>query len=418
MLTVKGKYNTARIMTNGEVDEATLEQVRTMCNLKSLQESNIVIMPDCHAGAGCTIGTTMTIHDAVIPNFVGVDIGCGVRAVQIAGDVDLEKLDRVIREKIPCGFAVHDEPDESDDSNDEDDYTSDLYMKAFTILLDTWCKEHVDTDRACRSLGTLGGGNHFIELDCDSYGHYWLVVHTGSRCLGKQVADYYQDLAYRTCNKHDFSVEIEKLKQEGRQREINDYIKRHKEAPVPKEYAHLSGRNMMLYLDDMTTCQEYAAANRKEICNIIIDAMGWQAITQIDTPHNYIDPRDVILRKGAVAARGNEFLVIPMNMRDGTLLCVGKENTAWNASAPHGAGRVMSRAKAKESISMETYEKSMEGIYSSSVCEGTKDEAPMAYKPAEIIKDAITNLEGGAVTIVDVLKPVYNFKASDKEESK
>ena len=414
MLTVKGKYNTARIMTNCEVDEATLEQVRTMCNLKSLQESNIVIMPDCHAGAGCTIGTTMTIHDAVIPNFVGVDIGCGVRAVQIAGDVDLEKLDRVIREKIPCGFAVHNEPD---DSNNEGDYASALYMEASTIFLYTWCKEHVDTDRACRSLGTLGGGNHFIELDRDSYGRYWLVVHTGSRCLGKQIADYYQDLAYRTCNKHDFSAEIEKLKQEGRQQEINDYIKRHKEAPVPKEYAHLSGRNMEMYLDDMTACQEYAAANRKEICNIIIDAMRWRAVAQIDTPHNYIDPHDVILRKGAVAARGNEFLVIPMNMRDGTLLCVGKENAAWNASAPHGAGRVMSRAKAKESISMETYEKSMSGIYSTSVCEHTKDEAPMAYKSAETIKDAITNIEGGAVTIVDVLKPVYNFKASDKEES-
>ena len=414
MLTLKGKYNTARIMTNCEVDEATLEQVRTMCNLKSLQDSNIVIMPDCHAGTGCTIGTTMTIHDAVIPNFVGVDIGCGVRAVQIAGDVDLEKLDRVIREKIPCGFAVHNEPD---DSNDENDYTSNLYMKAFTVLLDIWCKEHVNTDRACRSLGTLGGGNHFIELDRDSYGRYWLVVHTGSRCLGKQIADYYQDLAYRTCNKHDFSAEIEKLKQEGRQQEINDYIKRHKEAPVPKEYAHLSGRNMEMYLDDMTACQEYAAANRKEICNIIIDAMRWRAVAQIDTPHNYIDPHDVILRKGAVAARGNKFLVIPMNMRDGTLLCVGKENAAWNASAPHGAGRVMSRAKAKESISMETYEKSMSGIYSTSVCEHTKDEAPMAYKSAETIKDAITNIEGGAVTIVDVLKPVYNFKASDKEES-
>lgn len=403
MSVIVGKYNAAAILSSMEVDEATVHQVAEMCDLKSLRHERIIIMPDCHAGAGCVIGTTMTVSDAVIPNYVGVDIGCGVLAAHIQPtDVDFEKLDLVIRHYIPSGFSVREAGKE-------------IAAAQTQALLDQLlCKEHVDMQRALCAMGTLGGGNHFIELDQDKQsGSLYLMVHTGSRYLGKQVADYYQTLAYKTCNRESVSEGIRMLKQQGREQEIEAYVKACRAEKVPKSYAHLSGQPMQDYLHDMAICQQYAEMNRQTIVRIICDHMGWKQLKTIDTKHNYIDMERHMLRKGAVSAGYGERLVIPMNMRDGTLLCEGLGNSLWNFSAPHGAGRIMSRAKARETIPMETYAESMSGIHTSSVCEGTKDEAPMAYKPMEAVTSAIQQMAGGTVKIISILKPVYNFKASE-----
>ena len=378
-------------------DEAK-EQIRKLALHPVSDCSKIRIMPDAHAGAGCTIGTTMTITDRVCPNLVGVDIGCGMFAVNLGKvEIDYAKLDGFIRANIPSGMMIRTEPAE--------------YFDFSGIRC-----PNADTKRAQLSLGTLGGGNHFIEIDKDSCGYLWLVIHTGSRHLGLEVANYYQDLAYKamTAPPADLvKTVVEELKAQGRHSEIQAKLEsikaERKKSVIDKDLTFLTGSDLNDYLNDMGIVQEFAKANREAIAKQIMGAMGLSSVRQFHTIHNYIDLQNKILRKGAVSAQSGEELVIPMNMRDGVFLCVGLGNPDWNYSAPHGAGRIMSRKKAKETISAEEYQLSMEGIFTTSVGYGTIDEAPMAYKDAEEIRKLIQPTCG----VVDIMKPQYNFKASE-----
>lgn len=402
MKELTGTYGSAKIFTD-LVEEKALAQISTLLNQEFVTGSKIRIMPDVHAGAGCTIGTTMTITDKVCPNLVGVDIGCGMHVVNMGNvSLDLAKLDRFIRDYIPSGFNIRTEPH---------DYIGFTYLKTLR------CGNHVDLNRARLSLGTLGGGNHFIEIDVDDDGNTYLVVHTGSRHLGLEVAGYYQKLAEdQVCCKDKESIEnlIETLKGEGRHREIQMAIERRKRltSDIPKELSYISGALFEDYIYDMHLIQNYAAMNR---CAIVDDIMNYMEIedylvlNEFETVHNYIDTDDMILRKGAVSAKAGERLLIPINMRDGSLICVGKGNPDWNYSAPHGAGRLMSRAEARKTFSVEAFKDAMDGIYTTSVSEETLDECPMAYKPIESIIDNI----GDTVEIEKIIRPVYNFKAGE-----
>lgn len=405
MFEVRGRFNTASVFAE-TVDNETMSQIVEMCNLESLKNERIAIMPDCHAGKGCTIGTTMTVKDAVIPAMVGVDIGCGVLTTTLPEMyIDFDELDNVIRGCIPCGQNVH-----SDWPN------TDFSSEAIHRLYDLRCRDNVDINRAMLSIGTLGGGNHFIEVDRnENSGIPCLMVHSGSRYLGKQIAEYYQDLAARTCNSYDHRALIAQLKAAGKEKEISGILKANKRERIPHDLAHLTGELMNAYLHDMQIAQWYAAVNRYVITQRIAVCMGWDQdeMRSFNTVHNYIAPPErkggsYTLRKGAVAANRNERLVIPLNMRDGALLCVGKGNKAWNCSAPHGAGRLLSRGKAKNTLTMDEYRKAMAHVWSTSVVESTIDEAPMAYKPADEIIAAI----GDTVEIAARLIPLYNFKAS------
>lgn len=396
MKELKGKYATAKIFTD-LVDEKSIEQVKTLLDQEFVSGSKIRMMPDIHAGAGCTIGTTMTVGDSICPNLVGVDIGCGMLTVRLSSlcNMDLEKLDRVIRKYIPAGFNVRDEAHA-------------LYMN--TRVGELLCFDSVDVDRAKRSLGTLGGGNHFIEIDRDDTGYYYLVIHTGSRHLGVEVASYYQDWAYESMrqaykNNRDFAIKA--LKENGMEREIQQVLKNLEDTKPVKELCSVGGLLFDSYIHDMKIVQEYAKWNRLAIANEILLHMEWNELFSFETVHNYIDTYDMILRKGAVSAKEEEILLIPMNMRDGSLICRGKDNPDWNYSAPHGAGRLYGRMEAKRRFSVEEYRESMDGIFTTSVGDGTLDECPMAYKPMEAIVDNI----GDTVDILKVIKPVYNFKA-------
>lgn len=376
-------------------DEA-YKQIEKICNYEPYLNLNIRIMPDAHAGKGCVIGTTIKIEDKVTPNLVGVDIGCNMYVAELSGiDPDLVKLDDFIRKNIPSGFNIRNEP---------------IYH--FSQLDRLYCIDHVDKNRALRSIGTLGGGNHFIELNRGGNGNIFLVVHTGSRHLGVEVCNYYQELAYKELSdkSNDVKSLIKRLKSEGRERDIQKELKSLKREPVDKDLAYLDGVNFEKYLNDMMIVQYFATRNSEQIVLDILSGMKWRDNLEdcFYTRHNYIDVENMILRKGAVSAKKGERLIIPMNMRDGSLICIGKGNPDWNYSAPHGAGRLMSRAKAKEQISMDDFKDSMNGIYTTSVCESTIDEAPQAYKPMEEIISAI----GDTVDIVDIIKPIYNFKAS------
>ena len=359
--------------------------------------SKVRIMPDVHAGAGCTIGTTMTITDKVCPNLVGVDIGCGMLAINLGvKKLDFEKLDKIIRWKVPSGFNTHPVP---------------IAM----FELDGIRCPVVDKIRAKKSIGTLGGGNHFIEVGKAKNGELWLVIHTGSRHLGLEVANYYQNLAWKDISEpssEDVSSVVCKLIAEGRQMEIKDTLaelKRKKADCGPKELAYLSGAHMDDYLHDMDIVQRYAEKNREVIADLILKGLGIRGVQRFTTVHNYIDMEAKILRKGAVSAKKSEMLLIPMNMRDGSLICLGKGNDDWNQSAPHGAGRLMSRRKAKETIALADYKDSMNGVYSTCISEDTLDEAPDAYKDMKEIMACIKP----TCSVVDTIKPVYNFKASD-----
>ena len=374
------------------------EQIRKLAQHPVSDGSKIRIMPDAHAGAGCTIGTTMTITDRVCPNLVGVDIGCGMFAVNLGRiDLDYSKLDKVIRSQIPSGILIRSEPIQ------DFDFHGLRCPKA-------------NIERAKLSLGTLGGGNQFIEIDKDSCGYLWLIIHSGSRHLGLEVANYYQELAYKTMTAPPadlIKTVVEELKAQGRHSEIQAKLESIKEerkkSAGDKDLAFLTGVELDDYLNDMGIVQEFAKANREAIAKQIMSAMGLSSVRQFHTIHNYIDLQNKILRKGAVSAQGGEDLVIPMNMRDGVFLCVGLGNPDWNYSAPHGAGRIMSRKKARETISAEDYVNSMEGIFTTSVGYGTIDEAPMAYKNAEEIRKLIQPTCG----VIDLMKPQYNFKASE-----
>ena len=374
------------------------DQIKKLANYYAYDASQIRVMPDCHAGKGCTVGTTMTLHGKVTPNLVGVDIGCSVLGVKIKNwrDIDLKKFDDTIRKFVPSGFDIHKIP-----------------WTTFKRLEELLCFGQVDLERAILSIGTLGSGNHFISLEySEKTDDCYLLIHTGSRHLGVQVAKFYQDLAFKKLNemsqiKKDL---ITKLKAEGREKDIQDELKKIQKPKCDKELAHLEGADFNNYIHDMEICQEYASLNRKTIAEIILKKMKLQSDGMIETMHNYIDTKNMVLRKGAVSAQKDEVLIIPMNMRDGSLICKGKGNSDWNYSAPHGAGRIMSRSKAKELVSLDEYKKSMEGIFTTSVDEGTVDEAPMVYKPIEEIMRCIEP----SVEILDVIKPIYNFKASEK----
>ena len=375
------------------------DQVKRLANYEPYLNSTIRIMPDAHAGKGCTVGTTMTLHGMVTPNLVGVDIGCGMLVInlghnQFNGEPDLKKLDEVIHKFVPAGFEIHNQA-----------------WTKFNKLDDLLCRNSVDLQRAVLSIGTLGGGNHFIELDKSETGDYMLVIHTGSRYLGKQVCEFYQNLAYKKLNEMG-SIKAElvkKLKAEGREKDINDELKKVQKPSASKELAHLTGNDFNNYIYDMEIVQEYAVLNRRTIANIILQKMGWKEISSFETIHNYIDTKNMILRKGSVSAQKDEMLIIPINMRDGSLICIGKGNPDWNWSAPHGAGRLLSRSKAKQAITMDEYEKSMEGIYTTTVNTSTLDESPMAYKPMDEIIECIEP----TVNVIEVIKPIYNFKAGE-----
>lgn len=404
MFEIKGKVNTA-ICYATVVDDSAIEQIRRMCDYELTAGSKVRIMPDVHAGKGCTIGTTMTVFDKVCPNIVGVDIGCGMYTVKLnEKEMDFPRIDEACHD-IPSGMNVWTEATEHFD------------------LTSLCCYRSLhDTERLERSLGTLGGGNHFIEIDQAADGTYYLVIHSGSRNLGKQVAEIYQQLAIDLhMGKEDYFRQRDEIirtyKESGRQAEIQYALKKLKNDfetrafYVPKELCWLHGQYLQDYLHDVQICQQFAKRSREKMAEIIMERNGMTAAEAFHTIHNYIDVDEMILRKGAIAAHKGEKVLIPINMRDGSVLAVGKGNPEWNNSAPHGAGRVMSRGKAKESLDIEAYKASMEGIYTTSVNKSTIDEAPMAYKSLDAIIDVIRD----AVDIVDIMKPVYNFKAAEED---
>ena len=400
MITLNGKYAVVKVFTD-VVDEESISQVINLANQEFVIGSQIRMMPDIHSGAGCTIGTTMTIKDKVVPNLVGVDLGCGMETVILKEkDIDLEQLDKVIRENVPSGFNIRDKAHSLVKNID---------------LQGLRCLQNINLDRAEKSIGTLGGGNHFIEVDKDDEGILYLIVHSGSRHLGVEIASYYQKLAYEQlnqCSKDDIQALVANLKAAGKQRQIETEIKKlknTKRTSIPKDMAYLEGRTFDDYIHDMRIAQHFAMLNRKAIVDVIIQKMGLHITDEFTTIHNYIDLDNMVLRKGAVSAQKDERLLIPINMRDGSLICIGKGNPDWNYSAPHGAGRLMSRAKAKEIFDVGEFQKEMDGIYTTSVCYGTLDECPMAYKPIDTILDNIID----TVDVVKIIKPIYNFKASD-----
>lgn len=372
MIELRGKYNVAKIFTD-VVDEASISQLMLLLNQEFVAGSKIRLMPDIHAGMGCTIGTTMTISDKIVPNLVGVDIGCGMETIQIKEKhMELQKLDKLIYEKIPSGFNVREK--------------THRYLEKIN-LEDLYCYKHIDTRRAEKSLGTLGGGNHFIEADKDDEGNIYVVIHSGSRHLGLEVANFYQEEGYKALNGTDKNI---------------------KRTNVPRQLAYVSFELFDQYIHDMKIVQEYARLNRQAMTDEIVKGMKIHVTEQFTTIHNYIDTEAMILRKGAVSAKKGERLLIPINMRDGSLICTGKGNEDWNQSAPHGAGRLMSRSAAKESFTVSEFKNQMKGIYTTSVNKDTLDECPMAYKGMEDIVDNI----GDTVDVEKVIRPIYNFKAS------
>lgn len=400
MIEINGLHNTAKSFCT-TLEETAAKQIKSVCDQEAFKDSKIRIMPDVHAGMGCTIGTTMTITDKVVPGMVGVDIGCGMETVHIAEkDIDFDMLDTLIRKEIPCGFDIRKEPHPLNDEID---------------LGELRCAEYVNLARARRSIGTLGGGNHFIEVDRDDKGELYIVVHSGSRHLGHQACDYYQEqgrLALWGGAWYQVKELIAKYKAEGREQEIQpmiDSLTKEHEIPVPKDLAYVEGRLFDDYIHDMKLIQKFAVLNRKAMMDVIISGMGLTKLDEFTTIHNYIDTDAMILRKGSVSAKLGEKLLIPINMRDGSLICVGKGNEDWNCSAPHGAGRIMSRKQAFAKLSMDEYKKEMQGIYSTCVVRDTLDESPMAYKSMdEIVENIAPTAE-----IINIIKPIYNFKAAE-----
>lgn len=402
LMEIKGKVNTAVCYASVVEDEA-IEQIRRMCDYEFTEGSKIRIMPDVHAGKGCTIGTTMTVHDKAVPNVVGVDIGCGMYTVELGkAPVDFEKFDEAAH-FIPSGRNIWDGRQERFDLTG---------LRCYRSLKNTKWLE--------RSLGTLGGGNHFIEIDEAADGTKYLVIHSGSRNLGKQVAELYQQLAIDLNKGIGEYLEareeiIRTYKEQGRRSEIQEALNKLKwdkenlEPDIPADLCFLSGKYLEDYLHDVEICQSFARRNREKMAEVLLQRTGMSGSNAFHTIHNYIDTDEMILRKGAIAAHAGEKVLIPINMRDGSILATGRGNPEWNYSAPHGAGRVMSRTTAKNSLSMEEYRETMKGIYTTSVTESTLDEAPMAYKSLEDIIDVVS----GTVDVIEVLKPVYNFKAAE-----
>jgi len=366
MTTVTGKHNTAICYTN-ELEAVSYEQIKSVCDREEFANCKIRIMPDVHAGMGCTIGTTMTILDKIVPGMVGVDIGCGMETIKLAEkEIDFAALDALIRKQVPSG---------SDVRKNHHPFNDQIDLTRLKIA------DKVKLERAQRSIGTLGGGNHFIEVGRSQGGDMYLVIHSGSRHLGTEVANYYQNEACKTLRDTD----------------------------CPKDLAYVSSNLFNDYIHDMKITQAFATLNRKAMAEVIIRGMKFTEVERFTTIHNYIDTDTMILRKGAVSAKKGEKLLIPINMRDGSLICVGKGNDNWNQSAPHGAGRLMSRTAALKQLSLDDYKAEMAGVFSTSVSRKTLDEAPMAYKP---IEEIINNIDPTA-DIIEKIRPVYNFKASE-----
>ena len=399
---IAGKVSTAICYARVIEDEA-INQIRRMCDYEFTAGAKIRIMPDVHAGAGCTIGTTMTITDKAVPNIVGVDIGCGMFTVKLGrDDIDFARFDEAAH-YVPSGFNVWEGRQERFDLT---------RLKCYRNLK--------DSRRIERSLGTLGGGNHFIEIDRSTDGTHYLVIHTGSRNLGVQVATHYQHIAIELAQgKEDYFRQRDEIirtyKEQGRRTEIQGALQalkwEAKQNDIPEDLCWLYGEYLADYLHDITICQEFARRNREKIAEVLLSRTGLTGVESFHTIHNYIDTDEMILRKGAIAAHDGELVLIPINMRDGSVLARGKGNPEWNYSAPHGAGRIMSRTAARETLNLEEYRASMQGVYTTSVNAGTLDESPMAYKSLDDIIDVI----GETVDVIEVMKPVYNFKAADSD---
>lgn len=402
MIEIIGKYNTAYCYTD-IIDPSAYSQILLTCNYKEFEDCKIRIMPDVHAGKGCTIGTTMTITDKVVPNMVGVDIGCGMYTVALGNaDIDLAAFDEIAH-SIPTGRSVWDGRVEKFDLTE---------LKCYRSL--------DDAGRLMRSLGTLGGGNHFIEIDADQNDEKYLIIHSGSRNLGTQVARHYQKIAVDlNRGKEEFFKKKEEIiatyKAQKRKKEIEPALKklemewRRKIPTMPEDLCYLYGEYMADYIHDIDICQQFATRNREKMAEILLGKAGLKAKSAFHTVHNYIDVKEMILRKGSVSAKEGEILLIPINMRDGSLICKGKGNAEWNFSAPHGAGRLLSRSSANESLTMAEYEEQMKGIYTTCVNYSTLDESPMAYKN---IEDIVSNI-GPTAEIIAHIKPIYNFKAAE-----
>ena len=400
MIQINGKYNTAVCFCE-TLEEKAAEQIRTVCDQEYFKENKIRIMPDVHAGKGCTIGTTMTIKDKIVPAMVGVDIGCGMETVKLLEkEIDFDKLDKLIRNEIPCGMEIREMPHP---------YASEI------DLAELRCADQVNLVRAERSIGTLGGGNHFIEVDKNDAGELYLVVHSGSRHIGNEVANYYQEQGKKALwggAKWQINETIEKLKAEGRFQEIEATIKSLKKEhriEIPADLVYVEGKLFEDYIHDMKIIQRFAMLNRKAMVERILTGMNLTSVETFTTIHNYVDTEEMILRKGAVSAKAGEKLLIPINMRDGSLICIGKGNEEWNCSAPHGAGRLMSRRAAFDKLSMEQFKEEMKGVYTTCVTKETLDESPMAYKSM----DEIVGNIGPTADIIEQIRPVYNFKAAD-----
>ena len=401
MFELNGKYGTAKVFTD-ICDETAIAQIIELMNQPMAEGQRVRIMPDVHAGAGCTVGTTMTITDKAVPNLVGVDISCGMETVRLKEKhIEVQQLDRLIYREIPSGFNIRKKPHR---------------FNAKVDLTELYCFDHIDHNKAIYSLGSLGGGNHFIEADKGSDGGIYIVIHSGSRHLGLEVAKYYQEEAYKRLNgssKTDIDELIARLKAEGKEKQIQQEIttlKNTKHTDVPKQLAYTEGELFEQYIHDMKIVQQFAMLNRQAMMDEIIKGMHLHVTEQFTTIHNYIDTDNMILRKGAVSAQNGEKLLIPINMRDGSLICIGKGNPEWNFSAPHGAGRLYSRSQAKQSFTVSEFKKQMQGIYTTSVNEQTLDECPMAYKSFDDIADNI----GDTADIIEVIKPIYNFKAGEE----
>lgn len=399
MIEIKGSYTTAVVYTE-ELDDASISQIFQICNQKSMEGCHIAIMPDVHMGSSCCVGTTIALKDKVIPSLVGVDIGCGMEVVKLKEKhIELARLDKFIRQEIPSGCNIRKKPHK---------YASQCNLRAL------YCFDAIDGLRSEKSLGTLGGGNHFIEIDQDEDGNLYLVIHSGSRHLGVEVASYYQKLAYdhlNGCDEESLKALKKSLKKQGREQQyaaVAKTLKNTKKTDIPYIMSYLEGEYKDAYLHDIKIIQEYASLSRQAMAQDIMKYMKLHEVERFETMHNYID-EDQILRKGAIRAKKDEIVWIPLNMRDGALLCKGKGNPDWNYSAPHGAGRAMSRSEAKQSFTLSEYKKEMKGIYSSSIQTSTIDECPMAYKQADLIISSIQD----SVEILKKVTPIYNFKAGE-----
>ncbi len=393
---IKGKYSDAKVFTNN-IDEVTVLQIEELLNEEVTKDANVRIMPDCHAGKGAVIGTTMKVIDRVVPNLVGVDIGCGMLCVEVQKqDIDFAQLDATVRTTVPSGQSTR---------TSAHDFISNIQLDQVLA--------HFSKEVAVHSLGTLGGGNHFIEMNQAEDGRLFLVIHSGSRHLGTKVANFHQKqaIASLSSDKDAFDEMITQLKMESRHQEIQQAITSYKsiQPMIPNELAYLTGPLMHDYLNDLKIAQDYARWNRAAMVQVLLEAMNFIEVGRIDTVHNYIDLDHMILRKGAISARKDELVLIPINMRDGSILAKGKGNDDWNQSGPHGAGRILSRTKAKQLLNMKEFTDSMKNVFTTSVTQDTIDESPFAYKTMQEIIDNTKE----TIDIQSILEPIYNFKAAE-----